>query len=117
MNFLIVLAKGVVTAAIPVLTVLGTRYANKRWNLNLSAAQMQEMEKMATNAIMTSSQMYSKADKGEETNRKKMATAKSNLMANASKMGIKVTPELAEQHIEAAISKLKRQNAGQPVSN
>jgi len=95
--------------AVPTATVLGTKYLHRRWNLDISKKEQEQIFNLAREAVMIASQKYRKAVKTETTNQEKLKLATRRLLKNASKLSIKMTEEEAEHQVEAAINNFKRE--------
>ena len=87
---------------VPLLLALGVRYANKRWNLGIAAEQQKQIENLGRQAVMVASQSLA-------GNTEKKGEAVSALLADALKIGVKITTARAGEIIEAQVNQLKRE--------
>jgi hypothetical protein len=99
----------VATVAVPTLTFMGTKYINRRWKLDLSQKEEEQVFELAKKSVMFSSQKFSDAPPGDARNRDKLKEAIRYLVGEASRMGIKLNEVEAEKKIESAINKIKRE--------
>ncbi|MDM8549416.1 phage holin, LLH family [Desulfobacterales bacterium HSG2] len=103
----------VAAVAVPTLTFMGTRYLNRKWKLDVSQKEQEQIASLSREAVMAASQKYRHSEKGEDTSKKKLDEATGYLMKRAAKIGIKITKEIATGSIEAALSK-RKQERGKP---
>lgn len=104
----------VATIAVPTLTFLGTRYLHRKWKLDVSHKEQEQVALLSREAVMAASQKYRHSERGEGANKRKLKEAAGYLMKMSAKVGIKLTKETAAANIEAAIAKLKEEH-GNPL--
>jgi len=109
------LAGTVVMALVPTTTLLGLRYLNRRWQLQFAAAEFRQIAAVAEEAVLATEQQYLDVPSGEVTNRDKLAFATSSLLETLERQGIHLDRAVAEEKIEAAVSRLRSQ-AQNPAS-
>jgi len=102
------LASLVVAAVVPTGAALGVRYLNRRWNLQLTELEMQQMQAVAHEAITASDQKFKNAQ-GPDTNRDKLEFAVRHMMGNLERAGVSIDRQVAEEKIEAAVGTKRSQ--------
>jgi hypothetical protein len=97
------LARLVVATVVPAAAALGIRYLNRRWNLQISELEMQQLNRVAQDAVTAADQKFKNEPAGQATNERKREFAVHHLMAGAEKAGLSVNGQFAEEKIEAVV--------------
>jgi negative regulator of sigma E activity len=106
------LARLVVAAVVPTAAALGVRYLNRRWNLQITEMEMQQLNKIAQDAVTAADQKFKHAPSGQPTNDMKRDFAVQHLMTAAEKAGLSVNRQFAEEKIEAVLGIKRSQEGG-----
>jgi Bacteriophage holin of superfamily 6 (Holin_LLH) len=106
------LARMVVAAVLPTAAALGVRYLNRRWNLQITDMEMQQVNKIAHDAVTAADQKFKHATPGPETNRQKLEFAVRHLLAAAERAGLSIDRQIAEEKIEAVLGIKRSQEQG-----
>ncbi len=94
------------SATVPVISYIGLKYLNKRWNLSLTQGEEKYLLSLGHKGAMYGDQLYKNMDKGEQTNKLKLETAKNYVLQNAARKGIKIDDKMAENNVEIALHEL-----------
>jgi len=108
--FIFKLAGMVAAAAGSTGAAVGVWYLNRRWTLQLSALELQQVAAFAQAAVTAAEQRHKDAPKSAETNQQKLDFATRNLLENLKRAGIKLDRIAAEGMIEAQVNRLRSQN-------
>jgi len=112
--FIFKLAGMVAAAAGSTGAAVGVWYLNRRWTLQLSALELQQVAALAQAAVTAAEQRHKYAPKSAETNQQKLDFATRNLLENLKRAGIKLDRIAAEGMIEAQVNRLRSQNGVTP---
>jgi len=93
-----------------VIAAVGVWYLNRRWTLQLSALELQQVAAFAQAAVTAAEQRHKDAPKSAETNQQKLDFATRNLLGHLKRAGIKLDRMAAEGMIEAQVNRLRSQN-------
>src|SRR5881397_2861297 len=89
---------------------VGVWYLNRRWTLQLSELELQQVAAFAQAAVTAAEQRHKDAPKSAETNQQKLDFATRNLLGHLKRAGIKIDRMAAEGMIEAQVNRLRSQN-------
>jgi Bacteriophage holin of superfamily 6 (Holin_LLH) len=109
------LARLVVAAVLPTAAALGVRYLNRRWNLQITEMEMQQLNRIAQEAVIAADQKFKHDPPGPPTNDRKREFAVQHLIAAAEKAGISVNRQFAEEKIEAILGIKRSQEQASAV--
>jgi len=101
------LAGMVTAAAVSGGAAVGVWYLGRRWNLQLSELELQQIAAFAHQAVTATEQRYKDAAPSAETNQQKLDFATHNLLGNLKRAGIKIDRTAAEGMIEAHVNRLR----------
>jgi hypothetical protein len=104
------LAGIVIAAAGSTGAAVGVWYLNRRWTLQLSELELQQVAAFAQAAVTAAEQRHKYAPKSAETNQQKLDFATRNLLGHLKRAGIKIDKMAAEGMIEAQVNRLRSQN-------
>jgi hypothetical protein len=104
------LAGIVIAAAGSTGAAVGVWYLNRRWTLQLSELELQQVAAFAQAAVTAAEQRHKDAPKSAETNQQKLDFATRNLLVHLKRAGIKIDRMAAEGMIEAQVNCLRSQN-------
>lgn len=111
------LARLVVAAVLPTAAALGVRYLNRRWNLQITEMEMQQLNRIAQDAVTAADQKFKHEPEGSATNDRKREFAIQHLVTAAEKAGLGVNRQFAEEKIEAVLGAKRSQEQGAAVLN
>jgi len=104
------LAGIVIAAAGSTGAAVGVWYLNRRWTLQLSELEWQQIAAFAQKAVTATEQRYKDAAPSAETNQQKLDFATRNLLGHLKRAGIKLDRIAAESMIEAQVNRLRSQD-------
>jgi len=104
------LAGMVTAAAVSAGAAVGVWYLNRRWHLQLSELEWQQIAAFAQKAVTATEQRYKDAAPSAETNQQKLDFATRNLLGHLKRAGIKLDRIAAESMIEAQVNRLRSQD-------
>jgi Bacteriophage holin of superfamily 6 (Holin_LLH) len=106
------LSRIVMAAVLPTGAVLGVQYLNRRWNLQITEMEMQQIDKIAHEAVTAADQKFKHAPPGPETNQQKLEFAIRHLLPTAQRAGLNIDRQIAEEKIEAVLGIKRSQEPG-----
>ncbi len=108
--FVFKLAGMVTAAAVSAGAAVGVWYLNRRWRLQLSALELQQIAACAQEAVTATEQHYKDIAPSASTNQQKLDFATRHLLGSLSRAGIKLDRLAAEGIIEAQVKRLSSHN-------
>jgi hypothetical protein len=95
------------TLLAPILAVLVIRFLNEKMKLNLSKAEIEDMQMMARNAVLYAGQVTEHIGDKDERNKAALEAAKKRLIEEAAAKGKKIATNRIIGFIEAEVKNIK----------
>jgi negative regulator of sigma E activity len=105
------LARMVTAAAVPTAAIMGLRYLNRRWHLQLTALETQQIAAYAREAVLAAEQKYKFAPETPDTNQQKLDYASCYMFERLRRAAITLSRQTVVGVIEAQLHGMRRPEA------